>query len=186
MSLPHRTRPSQGFTLVESLVALAIALMACSALSLSLTSAFQHTEHALEQTIAEGLAEQLMDEVLGRPITTTDSPGGSGRAGLGGIKDFDGYRHSSLTDPWDIPLGKDDGQGGQRHARFTPPSGELDRWEQQIDVYHVEDSDPAQRRPAHLTSNLIAVEVRIYKRDLSGNKRLLTTLRRVVSSLPRF
>jgi type II secretory pathway pseudopilin PulG len=161
-------RRRDGFTLVEALVALSIALMACAALSLSLTSALQHTDYALEQTIAGGLAEQLLDEALGRDYDDLD--------------DFDDPAPQPLQDRWDIPLGKDDGTGGERHPAFGVPGDYLEPWRRKVMVYYVDESDPS--RTSKQPTNLRAVEVSVYRVDPSGQARLLTTARRVVSYVP--
>jgi prepilin-type N-terminal cleavage/methylation domain-containing protein len=161
-------RRRDGFTLVEALVALSIALMASAALSLSLTSALQHTDYALEQTIAQGLAEQLLDEALGRDYDDLD--------------DLNDPSLQPLQDRWDVPLGEGDGAGGKRHPAFEVPADYLARWRREIKVYYVDESKPS--RPSKQPTNLRAVEVGVYRVDSSGEARLLTTARRVVSYVP--
>lgn len=165
------------------MVALSIALMACSALSLSLHSALQQTDAGLEAAIAQGLTEQLMDEVLGMRYDPPANPLGSGREYYDDIGDFDGLSTTPPADPYGVALGRDDGAGGERHPRFTPPTGLLDDWQQEVEVYYVEEDDPQTRMSANQSSALRAIEVRIYD-VANGRKRLLAELRRVIGSLP--
>lgn len=188
----RNSRRRGGFTLVEALVALSIALMASAALSLSLTSALQHTDYALEQTIAQGLAEQLLDEALG--MRYADDPnaahlgpegkenGNKPRDAYDDIDDFNGVRDEPPEDPWGVALGKDNGEGGERHPAFQAPGDYLGRWRREVKVYYVEQSDPS--RPSNEPTDLRAVEARVYRVDPSGEARLLTTARRVVSYVP--
>ena len=81
-----RKRPTScfpvGFTLVEATVALAITAVAASALLLGVTSSLHTTDDCLQQTIAAGLAQQLLDEVLGANC----------------IEDYDGTRRQPSVD----------------------------------------------------------------------------------------
>ena len=64
-----------GFTLVEAVVSTAIVTMAGSALLLGVASAIDATDIVLEQALAEGMAQQLMDEIAGRQYA---EPGAGG------------------------------------------------------------------------------------------------------------
>lgn len=62
----NRRKPRlRGFTLIEATVALTITAVAASALLLGVTSSLHTTSDCLEQTIAAGMAQQVLDEVVG-------------------------------------------------------------------------------------------------------------------------
>ncbi|GAF73146.1 unnamed protein product, partial [marine sediment metagenome] len=61
----RRLGSAAAFTLVEALVAISITAIAGSALLLGIGSSLQSTTDAMEQTTAIGMAQQLIDEVLG-------------------------------------------------------------------------------------------------------------------------
>jgi type II secretory pathway pseudopilin PulG len=194
----HRASPlRRGFTLTEALVSIMVTALAGSALMLGITSSIQTTEVGLQDTIARGIAEQLMDEALGLRYAgdgesasalslgpTSWESGGNGRARFDDIDDFAGYRAQPPLSTWGANLGTDNGLGGQRHANFAMPAGYLNRWEETVDVYYVDNNDPTIRLPAGQTSNLRAVEVNISITDGNGRKRTVASLRRVVANIP--
>ncbi len=196
----HPTRKSAAaraaFTLVEALVAVTIAAVAASALLMGVHSSLQTTEAAMQQTIAAGVAQQLMDEVVGNLYC---EPGTTGYASLGpsaweaqgtarerynDVDDYHAQRVKPPKDRWGVLLGTDDGKGGQRHAAFRAPAGYFDNWQEEIDIYYVRESDPAVRLPSGQTSDCRAVEVRIVDVQPDGARRELATLRRVVAYVP--
>jgi type II secretory pathway pseudopilin PulG len=192
-------RPSlrRGFTLTEALVSITVTALAGSALMLGITSSIQTTEAGLQETIARGIAEQLMDEALGlryagqgeTATSVTLGPtawenSGNGRARFDDVDDFAGYRAQPPLSTWGAVLGTGNGVGGQRHANFKMPDGYLNRWEEAVDVYYVDNNDPTVRLPAGQTSNLRAVEVNIFVTDGAGRKRRVAGLRRVIANIP--
>ena len=109
---PDRSAPRRAFTLVEAMLALSLTAIAGAALLLAAASSLDTTSHALEQTIALGMAEQLMDEVVGAPFAEID--------------EYDGFRSvPRVDDEW--------------HSSFPVPEGYFDRWRQEIDVYDQSD-----------------------------------------------
>jgi type II secretory pathway pseudopilin PulG len=190
-------RRRAAFTLVEALVAVTIAAVAASALLMGIHSSLQTTEAAMQQTIAAGMAQQLMDEVVGNLYCAPGTTGydtsfshsswegqGTGRERYNDIDDYHGERATPPKDPWGVVLGKDDGKGGQRHVAFQAPSGYFDKWQQEIDVYYVRETDPGVRLPSGQTSDYRAVEVRIVDIKPDGARRELVKLRRVVAYVP--
>ena len=193
--IPNPSRPAPaGFTLIEALVAIAIAAIAGSALLLGTTTSLQSTDDAMQRTIAYGMAQQLIDEVvgcryadlgnLGRDATLGPSvvEAVSGTRGpFDDIGDFNGYRSQPPKDFYGIALGADNGQGGQRNPNFQGSSSFLQNWRQEIDVYYVNDTDLTLRLPAGQTSDYRAVEVRIVYNDSNRGPRELAKIRRVVA-----
>jgi type II secretory pathway pseudopilin PulG len=189
-------RLRQGFTLVEAVVATALTALAGTALLLGMTSALQTTGTALEQTIASGMAQQLMDEVVGTRYAAVGAGGyqtwfgpsswelqGTGRERFNDIDDFHGLVVQPPEDLWGVELGTDDGRGDQRHPDFRVPAGYFDRWRQEVRVRYVRESD-WQRLPYGQTSPFREVEVRIVHVSEGGARRELAKLQRVVSYVP--
>ena len=183
-----------AFTLVEALVSTVLTVMAGSAVLLALSSSLQTTQTVMEQTIAEGIAQQLLDEVAGRryaaqgvgPRQWPMGPSrgeGPHRAGYDDLDDFHGYA-SSPSDPWAMPLGQGDGQGGLRHTAFRLPGASMQNWRSTIEVFYVSDSDLSLRLSAGATSYHRAVQARVYAERSDGSSRLIADVRRVFSYVP--
>jgi prepilin-type N-terminal cleavage/methylation domain-containing protein len=184
----------RGFTLIEALAAIVVAAIAGSALLLGTTASIQNTDDAMRRTVAYGMAQQLMDEVVGcrymelggSPYDTTLQPTASEAAAgtrqpFDDCGDFNGYRSQPPKDFYGAALGTDNGQGGQRNANFRCSSGFLQNWRQEIDVYYVSDTNLTSRLPAGQTSDYRAVEVRIIYNDPQSGPMQLAQIRRVVT-----
>jgi hypothetical protein len=189
-----------AFTLIEATVAITFTALAGGALVLGTLASLETTHASQEQAIASALAQQLMDEALGRvylpdsgdPYPTTIGPGGaelvSGNKGarfkLNDIGDYNGYRCQPPVDAWGIPLGQGDGAGGSRNPNFQAPANTLANWQQQVDVYYVSESDLTTALRPGQTSDYRAVEVRIMYINPNGPARQLAQLRRIVVYVP--
>ena len=193
----RRVRPPAAFTLVEALVAIGITAVAGSVLLMGVTSSLQTTTEALDQTIAAGMAEQLMDEVLGARYHAAGAGGyqvnlgaslwelsGSGRERYDDVDDYNGLRNLPPEGFWGIELGADDGEGDLRHPDFQAPDGFFDDWRQKIDVYYVDESDLTTRLPYGQVSDYRAVEVTIESVDPERGTRELANLRRIIAYVP--
>jgi len=184
-----------GFTLVEALISMSIAAIASSALYLGLTTTVHTAQYALEQTIATGIAEQVMDEVMGGAYVTGGDPlqaflgpdaweaSGNHRERFNDIDDYTGIVASPPKDMHGITLGSEDGLGAMRHPNFRATSSFLANWSEEIDVYYVNEADTTQKVTTAPYSNLRAVEVRIYA-TARGEKRLLAQIRRIHGYVP--
>ena len=186
-----------GFTLVEALISTAIATIAGSALLLGISSSIQTTDAVLEQALAEGLAQQLMDEIAGcryveagsiaTPLTLGTESGeavGVSREFFDDLDDFNGLNASPPRDLWGVLVGEDDGIGGQRHPSFRSPLNTIDNWREQVDVYYVAEGDLQTPLGAGATSDYRVVRVRIWI-DVAGQApRLLKELKRVFVHVP--
>ena len=151
-----------------------------------------------DQTIALGMCQQLMDEVMGYPYmpaggnpyatplgATSSQRSGASRALFTAIGDFNGYRAMPPVDPWGIALGTDNGQGGTRATTLLAPNGRFVHWRQEVDVYYVNETSLTTALSGSGTSDYRAVEVRInYVDPTTGVTRTLAQLRRVVSYVP--
>jgi len=190
-------RPHAAFTLVEATITIAIAAIAGSALLLGSTASIQTTDEAMQRAIADGIARQLIDEILGNRYAEPGAGGhqvsfgpnswessGSGRERYDDIDDYHAIRTIPPEDPYGIELGKDDGEGGLRHANFQVPADFLESWRQEVDVYYVSESDLTTRLPLGKTTDYRVVEVRVYRNDPTGGDRELARLRRVIAYVP--
>jgi type II secretory pathway pseudopilin PulG len=185
----------RAFTLVEALVAIGLTVLASSALLLGVFSAQQTADNALKRTIASGMAEQLLDEILGNrycPVgatghETTIGPSsaetvGPGRSRYTSIGAFNGYRAKPPKDPWNIPLGTDNGQGSTRQTELQSPAGWFDKWQQEVDVYYVSEADLETKQTAGTDYRM--VEVRIVEIMADGSRQELAKRKQVVVYVP--
>ncbi|MGD0900662.1 MAG: type II secretion system protein [Thermoguttaceae bacterium] len=187
-----------AFTLIEALVAISLTALAGSALLMGSVSSLQTTDNARQQAIALGMAQQLMDEVVGNRYVDDSGnayawplqPGGNevsgvSRALFDDIGDFNGYRCMPPTDPWGIPLGTDDGSGGLRDPNFQAAPGPFTHWRQEIDVAYVSESNLTTPLSGSQTSDYRLVSVRImYVDPTSGQARQLAQVQQVVAYVP--
>ncbi len=191
-----RRRPlRRGLSLVEALVSTTITAMAGSAILLAIGSSLQTGQVVLEQTIGAGVAQQILDEISGLRYAALGSgptqwplgpKSGEGptRASMDDIDDFVGISSQPPADPYGIPLGQGQGDGELRHPAFQIPSGLLDNWRTEIDVYYVADDDLSTRLAPGQTSYHRAVEVQVYIDTPGAPSRRVAQLRRVFSYVP--
>ena len=185
-STPHR-RP--GFTLIEAMAAITIAAIAGSALLLGTSSSIETTDDAMRQTIAYGMAQQLMDEIVGCKYAAIGSTSGTtsgSRQSFDEVADFNGYRSQPPTAPYGIALGTENGQGGSRNATFQASAAYLQYWRQEVDVYYANESNLATKLSTGTTGDNVVqvVEVRIMYNDPKYGAVPLAQIRRVVTYAP--
>lgn len=186
----------RGFTLIEALVSVTLTVVAGTALLYGVYDSIGNTKRALEQTIAVGLAQQMMDEIAGMkycedytqpyqwPLAANATElAGVGRSLFNDIDDYVNIRNQPPVDRWNVLIGDDNGSGGSRHQNFRA-SSYLTNWRREVDVYYVSNTDLTTALASGQTSSFRAVEVRMYVYDPNGAKRLLTTLRRVFAYVP--
>jgi type II secretory pathway pseudopilin PulG len=187
----------RGFSLVEALVSLTLIGLAGAVLLLATETSVNATADAVEQTQAAGIARQLVDEILGlrymaqgaspyqTPLTANSwEKQSQGRERYDDTDDFNGYQAQPAEDTWGVELGRGDWFGNQRAPGFQLRSGHFSRWREVVEVYYASEEDPAQRLLSNATSNLRAVDVRIYRDTPQGSSRELSRLRRVYAYLP--
>jgi type II secretory pathway pseudopilin PulG len=194
--LPRRPRP--GYTLVEAMVALSLTAMAGAVVLLTVETSLDAADQALQQTVATGMAEQLLDEVVGAmycapggdPYQATLAPDiweaqGRGRERFSENGDFHGFVAQPPEDLWGNPLGQGEDRDELRPASFRTPAGAFDSWRQQVEVYYVSAADPSVRLTGSQTSDYRAVEVVISRQVSSGAYVELSRVRRVVANVPQ-
>lgn len=190
---PFSALPSRrAFTMVESLVALTLTIMAGAVVLLSVESSVHTTDIAVEETIAAGMARQLADEILGHRYKaasvsayqypmgpSTWEKQGTGRERYDDIDDYHGLTIDGAESLYGQPLGEGNGQGELRPEPFRVPGKFFAKWRQQVRVYYVSDSDPSVRLAEGRTSSHRAVEITIYRRTENGGLLKLAFVRRV-------
>jgi hypothetical protein len=177
-------------------VAVSITAMAGVAILTGVCAALQNTQYTLEQTIGLGLAQQLMDEIAGKPYAanpsnpfdtslgpSTGDLAGPGRSKFSNIGSYNGFVDFPPTDSTGILLGTGNGQGGQRDPHLQN-STYFVNWQRSMVVYYVSPSDFTTALPEGQTSNHRAVEVQVSVHDASGAVRPVFTLRRVFAYVP--
>jgi type II secretory pathway pseudopilin PulG len=187
-----------GFTLVEAVVSTAIVTIAGSALLLGIASAIDTTDMVLEQTLADGLAQQLMDEIAGCRYAEPGAGGhqatlgpeageatGHSREAFDDIDDYHGLSVSAPRDPWGVPLGRDDGLGSQRPSGQRLAKGFFQDWRQRVEVYYADPSDFTKPLAAGQTSNFRVVRVSVVVDEKQNASRLLAQRMRVFSYVPQ-
>jgi len=189
--------PRAAYSLAEALAALAITAVAGAALLFSINSNLELTEHTQRRVIAQGMARQLMDEVLGTrymalgatPYQTAFSPSSwelipGTRERFDDVDDYDASLEQPPVDEYGILLGTENGLGGQRNQAFWAPVDYLERWQQQISISYANPADLSQSLSGTQTSDYRAVEVRIVYNDPQRGPIELARIRRIVSYVP--
>lgn len=171
-----RRATARAFTLVEAVVALTITAIAAAALFLTLDASLQTTTVASERAIADGLARQLLDEIMGQrhhapgsdPYQFPLEPSplesqGPGRRLFNDSGDYHLYQTAGAEDLFGNPLGHGDEAGGLRHPSFRLTSDYFHNWGQKVEVYYVDENDHSRRLPDFQTSNFRAAEITIFR-----------------------
>jgi type II secretory pathway pseudopilin PulG len=185
-----------AFSLVEAMVALSITALAGAVLLLTTEGILRTTNDAVAQTIAQGMASQLIDEVLGARYSTVGEPydtalsptnfekNGKGRERFNDTGDYNGYTSMPPRDPFGNELGKGNGGAVLRATIAQAPGDDFQNWRQRIEVYYVDPADPRVRRPDNQPTDYRAVEVTIERVEADGAVRPLARLRRVFCYVP--
>lgn len=189
----HLTR--NAFTLVESLVALAIAGMAASVLLLTVQSTIATSTDAVDRTIAEGMAQQLMDEILQKRYKAAGAHprdtflnanatelAAAGRSGRDDVDDFNDWSATPAASVYGFELGTEGTGSTQRTSNFRVPSGTFGRWRQRVDVYYV--NATTQTRLTSGTSYYRCIEINIDQKDADGQWIPLATKKQVIAYVP--
>jgi len=185
---------NRGVTLIEALIAVTVAAMASAAMLLAMESVLSTATDSADRTIADGLAQQLLNEILQKryvePGTSADStslgPDASetlpGRSGFDDTDDYHNFSASPLQGVHGESLGTGNDSGSLRLESFRLPAGYFNRWRHQVSVYYV---DPATLQPlASGTSFYRCIQVTVEQKDSSGVFIPLSTKRRVIAYVP--
>ena len=136
-SICKRRQSDNAFTMIEVVLAITVMALAGSILLLGTSASLQTTQNAMHGAIARGMAQQLMDEIVGcryyepgvDPHSTILGPDGSEATGgtrqyFDDSDDFNGLRTTPPKDFYGVALGKDNGQGGTRNPLFQISPGD--------------------------------------------------------------
>ena len=193
-----RRNPRGGFSLAEAMIGMTIMAIAGTVLLLGVETSLRSTIEAEDEAIAAGMAEQLLDEILGHhytspiigdPYQTPLSPSaaeaaGDGRELFDDTDDFHGYSAQPVEDTWGLALGQGDGTGDVRHPDFRLPTDRYSRWRQQVRVYYVNETSPWIELTGSSTSNLRGVEVEIQQINSDGQWKTLAVAKRTFAYVP--
>jgi len=186
-----------AFSLAEALAALLVTAGAGAAILFSINSNLELTERTQRRVIAQGMARQLMDEVLG---TRYMAPGASAyqtvfmpsaweaetgtRERFDDTDDYDGWSTRPPVDEYNVLLGTENGAGGQRDEAFWAAVDYLEPWQQEISVSYANRANLGQSLSGSQTSDFRAIEVRILYNDPQRGPIELAKIRRIISYVP--
>ncbi|WP_460166728.1 type IV pilus modification PilV family protein [Thermostilla marina] len=185
---------ARGFTMIEAVVAIAVTVIAATAVFSSLASLQYQSDDTRDRFVAELLAQQLMDEILGKiyaaygdaygtTLTANTWEKGTGtRERYNDIDDFNGWEASPPQDAYGVPLGTENDAGGTRPASLQSVMS-LDGWKRSCRVYYV-DETTFEPLSAGQTSDYRAVEVVVSRTYPDGITRELARKRYIVSHIP--
>jgi hypothetical protein len=191
-----RCQQRAAFSLVEALVALTIMTMAGSVMLLAVESCLTSTTEAVDHLIADGLANQLLDEIsLKRFMTAGDTPlsisgpsatesAGNGRERFNDLDDYKNVSSKPAEGIWGEMLGTGNDSGATRNTNFTIPSTQFANWRQRVDIYFVSPTNHSQKLTGSSTSYYRAVEVTIEFVRPDGGVIPLAKRRRVYAYMP--
>jgi len=192
---PRSTARRPAFTLVEALIALSITSLAGAVLLLSVQSSLDTTIEAVERTIADGVAQQTLDEVLTkRYVGQGDSPLlvtlgaattellGQGTSLFDDTDDFNGYVAQPLKGTYGEILGTGDDNGNPRLANFRVRSDFFQNWRVRVDVYYLDPTNPMNASAA--PTNYRAIEVHVELIRPNGQAVPLASRKRVITYVP--
>jgi type II secretory pathway pseudopilin PulG len=191
-------RKRRGFSLIEALVALTIVMVAGAALLARFGDQGRFVADSLDETVAEGMASQLMNEIAGcRYVAVGESPlstasfgpsayeaAGVGRERYNDVDDYHGYSKSPPVDRFGVPLGTEDAGGITRHPKHQAPSLPFANWRQSVAVYFVDDNNPTVRLSAGTPSYHKEVEIVISYADPQEGTVELARVSRVFAYVP--
>src|SRR5437867_5149801 len=185
-------RSRSAFTLVEALIALTITSLAGAVLLLSVQSSLDTTIESVERTIADGVAQQMLDEVLTKryvgqgdsPLLVTLGAATNELLGLGtslfdDTDDYNGYVAQPLKGLFGEALGTGDDNGNLRLENFRVRSDYFRDWRVRVDVYYVDPNDHTVRSTA--PTNYRAIEVHVDLIRSGGAAMPLASRKRVIA-----
>jgi type II secretory pathway pseudopilin PulG len=201
--LASRRHSRSGFTLIEALAAICIMALAGSVLLLAAQSSLDATDDAANQAIAQGVCEQVLDEIMSKRYmeagaaydknTLGPESGETLRQHFDDADDFNGYAVQPVQESYGLPLGSGDDAGAMRHSNFRGVSGFFNNWRLRVEIYYVSANDLSVRLDnppvaaggiLATTSGYRAAEVTVEYQDTDGTYRTLAKGRRVFAYIP--
>jgi type II secretory pathway pseudopilin PulG len=192
--LTCHTSCRSAFSLIEALTSLTIMSFAGAVLLLSVQSSLDTTIKAVDRTIADGIAQQMLHEILTRRYTpASGSPldllagllspsAGSGTSSFTAISDYAGYTAQPLQGMYGETLGTGDDSGNLRLQNFRVRSDFFQNWKLRVDEYYVTPSDHTVK--SSTATYFRAIEVHVDYIQPSGAALPLAARKRVVTYVP--
>ena len=172
-----------GITLVETVIAISLTTFAAGALLTSLTSTIQVGTDSFHTAIANGMADQLMDEIASVRFPSANTTAtGVGRTGFDDIDDYNGYSVSPPQARSGAVIGTEDGTG-TRPAAFRPDPRLYSRYRQQVTVERITESSGTSWNTVTTDSPLRRVTVTISYTNAQGTTTSLARQIRVFSNV---
>jgi type II secretory pathway pseudopilin PulG len=196
MNLQRSQSVRRGFTMAEAMIAMSLLSVTGAALLLDTAQLVATTDSNAQQFIADGLAQQMIDEISGMrymevgtsPYATTLGPesndAGVGRSNYDDIDDYNGLVLRPPSDRWNVALGTDNGDGNTRHSAFQLASGALGLYQVSVQVYYVNNTALTMPLPVGTTSSYRNVQVQVTYFDPRLGAQTLATLNRVFTYVP--
>jgi type II secretory pathway pseudopilin PulG len=190
-----RLRGRLAFSLIEALVALSITSIAGAVLLLSVQSSLDTTIEAVDKTIADGVAQQTIDEILTKrfvgpaenPLTSALGALSSELQNLGtslfdDTDDYAGYIAQPLKGQSGETLGTGDDNGGLRLQNFRVRSDYFQNWRVRVDVYYVNPDNHLVRSTTATNFRMIEVNVELVRSN--GSALPLANRKRLIAYVP--
>lgn len=178
-------------------MALAITSLAVAAVATVLMSSLVSTDNAVDRTIADGIAQQMLEEVMTKRYAATtanayDTPLllgpslvemlGPGRSAFNDTDDFVGFSKSPPQGIYGETLGRGNDAGGNRDPAFGIGTTYFSDWRQRFRVYYVSASDLTTESSTATSYRCCEAIVEMKRSD--GSWVSLSTRRRVYSYVP--
>ena len=155
----------------------------------------QSTTEAVERTIADGIAQQTLNEILTKRYVesgengdgtgsgtlgpTTWEAGGAGTERFNDVDDYNGLSASPIKGVYGEALGTGNDQGSQRLNNFRLRSDYFQNWRQRVLVYYVDPDNPS--TAANTGTAFRAIEVNVELIDAKGAVHSLAKRKRIVA-----
>lgn len=185
----------RAFSLIEALLALSVMSLAGAVLLLSVQSSLGTTLDAVDQTIADGIAQQKLHEILtkrymmdgGDPLQSVLSANASELMGPGtslfdDADDYEGYSAKPLTGIYGEALGTGNDGGSLRLQSFRLRSDFFQNWRIRTNVDYVSATDHAVK--SNTPTYFRVVEVTVDMARTGGAMLPLASRKRVLAFVP--
>jgi len=193
---PAATARRRGITLIESLIAVSLTTLAGGALLTTIGSTVQISTDSTYTVIAQGLADQLMDEVAAVRFPRASGGMGSGfimpnvgmgRTGFDDLDDYSGWNASPPQTRDGMPLGTERMTFGstsmQRPSNFQPDPRFVNRFRQQVTVEKIAEVTGNMWVVVSSDTSLRRVTVTISYTDARNQTKVLAVQTRVFSNV---
>ncbi|MEK6260077.1 MAG: hypothetical protein AABP62_15760 [Planctomycetota bacterium] len=186
---PAAAARRRGITLVESLIAVSLTTLAGGALLTTIGSTVQISTDSTYTVIAQGMADQLMDEVASVkfPRTTGATTMGIGRTAFDDLDDYNGWNASPPQARDGMALGTERMTVGstsvQRPTNFQADPRFVSRFRQQVSVEKIAEVSGGAWVVVTSATSLRRVTVTISYTDARNQTKVLAIQTRVFSDV---